>query len=468
MGNGVVPMSKVQSHIESQRKQYEEELFEFLAIPSVSAQTKHDGDVARAADWVLKQLTQAGLTAELIKTNGHPLVYAEWLGAKGAPTILFYGHYDVQPPEPLDLWHSPPFEPTVRDGNVYARGATDDKGQMFTHIKAVEAWRRTEGALPTNVKFLIEGEEEVGSQAITSYLKSNREKLKCDQVVVSDSSQLAPGAPAITYGLRGLAYFEIRVQGPARDLHSGTFGGSVRNPGIALAKILASLIDDEGRIQVPGFYDDVRPLTDDERREFRRLPFDTERYRKELHVSALAGEAGFSTLERKWARPTCDIHGLMGGYQGEGAKTVLPAFAAAKVSFRLVPNQHPGVIAESFREHVSRHTPSGVTSSVTTFQGSEAVLVPWEGEGFRAAVRAIEAGFGTPPVFIREGGSIPIVLDFKRQLDVDSLLLGWGLPDDNAHAPNEKFHLADFHRGIQTTARLLQELSLPSNDRKEA
>lgn len=447
------------SFLDANQHRFEEELKEFLRIPSVSADSRHKDDVRRAAQWVADQLQAAGLEVEIHPTKGHPIVLGQWLGAPEKPTVLIYGHYDVQPPDPLDLWVTGPFEPTVRGGNLYARGATDDKGQMFTHVKAIEAWTKTAGALPVNVKVLIEGEEEVGSASIGPFLREHKDRLACDYVVISDTSQLGPGKPAITYGLKGLLYFELRVQGPNRDLHSGTFGGSVQNPCNALAEILASLKGPDGRIRVPGFYDDVAELTKEERARMAALPFSEEEFRKDLEVEVLFGEKGYTTLERKWARPTCDVHGLWGGYQGEGAKTVLPAKAGAKFSFRLVPNQAPEKIADAVRTHIAAATPPGVAVELQTHHGAPAFVVPLDSPGIHAAVRAIEHGFGTEPFFIREGGSIPIVSDFKRELGVDSLLLGWGLPDDNTHSPNEKFCLADFHRGIRSSARLLEELA---------
>ena len=366
----------------------------------------------------------------------------------------------MQPPEPLEPWTSPPFEPTVRNGNLYARGATDDKGQMFTHLKAAEAWLKTVGKLPVNVKFLIEGEEEVGGANLEAYVAENRDKLRCDYAVISDTSQFAPGMPAITYGLKGLAYFELRVQGSNRDLHSGTFGGAVQNPINALTSILASFKDADGRIAIDGFYDEVLPLEDWERAEFAKLPFSEGEFMADLGVAELFGETGYSTLERKWARPTCDINGIWGGYSGPGPKTVLPCKAGAKFSFRLVPDQTPQQVAELVRLHVQRVCPPGVTWELEAMHGAPAVLVEVKGStAVEAAVRAIEAGFGTPPVFIREGGSIPVVGLFKQNLGVDTLLLGWGQNDDNLHGPNEKFSLADFHRGIKASAHLLGELA---------
>ena len=335
------PLDKVFDHVAQNRQQFLDDLCDLLRIPSVSADSQFAGDVRRAADWLSEHLTSFGLTAEVIETPGHPMVYAETPPVEGAPVALVYGHYDVQPPDPLDEWDSPPFEPTQRDGNLYARGATDDKGQMLTHVKSVQAWLAAAGELPLQVKLLIEGEEEVGSENLESFLAENTEKLACDCVVISDTAQFAPGVPAITYGLRGIAYYELHLTGPNSDLHSGVFGGAVTNPANTLSKMLSAIVDERGRIQVPGFYDDVEPLTDREREEFRKLPFDEEKFKSQLDVEGLTGEEGFSTLERRWARPSFDINGIWGGYQGEGAKTVLPGRAGAKFSFRLVPNQDP-------------------------------------------------------------------------------------------------------------------------------
>jgi acetylornithine deacetylase/succinyl-diaminopimelate desuccinylase-like protein len=452
-------VERVDAYLEKHRGDFEEQLKSLIRIPSVSAQPDHDKDTQRAAAFVRDDLASMGLKAELIPTKRHPIVYAEWLGAPGKPTVLVYGHYDVQPAEPLEPWLSPPFEPTVRDGNLYARGATDDKGQMFTHLKAAEAWLKATGSLPVNLKFLIEGEEEIGGANLEAYVAENHKRLACHYAVISDTSQFAPGMPAITYGLKGLAYFEVLVQGANRDLHSGTFGGTVTNPLNALVGILASLKGADGKIRIEGFYDAVKPLEDWERSAFGKLPFSESEFQADLTVPALTGEEGYSTLERKWARPTCDINGLYGGYAGPGPKTVLPCKGGAKLSFRLVPDQDPKTIETLFREHVRKHTPPGVTVEVISHHGAPAVLVDVNTSGFRAAVRAVEEGFGARPVFIREGGSIPVVGLLKQHLKVDTLLLGWGQNDDNLHGPNEKFSLADFHRGIKASAHLLQELA---------
>ncbi len=451
---------QVDRYLGENAKRFEDQLFHLLRIPSVSAQPDHDADTRRAAEFVRDDLRVMGVAAELIEfPSGHPIVYGERLDAPGKPTLLVYGHYDVQPAEPLEPWNSSPFEPTVRDGNVYARGATDDKGQMLTHLKAAEGWLKTVGTLPINVKFLIEGEEEVGGRNLEKYLAENAAKLACDYAVISDTSQFARDMPAVTYGLKGLAYFELRVQGANRDLHSGTFGGAVQNPINALCTILASLKGADGRILIEGFLDDVRPLQDWERAEFAKLPFSESEFAADLNVQELFGEAGYSTIERKWARPTCDINGIWGGYSGPGPKTVLPCKAGAKLSFRLVPDQDNHKIAEAVRRHIERHAPPGITWELEDMHGAPAVLVDTKTPGFAAATRAIETAFGTRPVFIREGGSIPVVGLIKQHLNVDTLLLGWGQNDDNLHGPNEKFSLADFHRGIRAAAHLMAELA---------
>jgi acetylornithine deacetylase/succinyl-diaminopimelate desuccinylase-like protein len=455
-------MDRVNAYLDTHRGDFEEQLKALIRIPSISAQPDHDPDTRRAAAFVRDDLASIGLKTELIETKKHPIVYAEALDAPGRPTILIYGHYDVQPAEPLEPWHSPPFEPTVRDGNLYARGATDDKGQMFTHLKAVEAWKKTAGKLPVNVKIVIEGEEEVGGVSLEAYVPENTKKLACDFAVISDSSQFSPGQPAITYGLKGLAYFELLVQGANRDLHSGTYGGAVANPLNALATILASLKGPDGKIKIASFYDAVKPLEGWERAEFAKLSFSEAEFQADLRVTSLEGEAGYTTLERKWARPTCDINGVFGGYAGPGPKTVLPCKGGAKLSFRLVPDQDPKTVERQFGEHVAKVCPPGVTYEIISHHGAPAVVVNTETPGVKAAVRAIEASFGTRPVFIREGGSIPVVGLIKQHLGVDTLLLGWGQNDDNLHGPNEKFALADFHRGIKASAHLLYELGKES------
>lgn len=445
-------------YLKQQAPQFEADLFELLRIPSVSADSRHRADVAAAAEWVANRLRKMGLDAEVCATSGHPVVVAQTAPVSGAPVALVYGHYDVQPADPLGEWQSPPFEPTVRNGNVVARGATDDKGQMLTHLLSVAAWQAAADGPPMQVKFLIEGEEEVGSPSLGKFIVDNRERLAADVVVISDSSQFAPGQPAITFGLRGIAYYEILLQGPKQDLHSGSFGGAVSNPANVLARLIASLHDEQGRVAIAGFYDEVLPLSQAERDEFARLPHDDARFAAQLGLEGLAGEAGYTTLERRWVRPTCDVNGLWSGYQGEGAKTVLPAKAGAKVSFRLVPNQDPHRVTQLLEKHLSDRLPPGITMTLVDHHGAPGVVFPLGSPAIEAARRAVAAGFGTAPVMIREGGSIPIVGTLARELDAQVLLLGWGLDDDNTHSPNEKFCLADFHRGIAASAQLWPEL----------
>jgi len=452
-------MSSIDQYLQSQAQRFEEELCQLLRIPSVSADPDHRDDVCRAADWVADEFRRLGFSTEVIPTPGHPLVYAQSPPVAKATTVLVYGHYDVQPADPLDQWISPPFEPTRRGGNLYARGATDDKGQMLTHVKSAEAWLETAGGLPLNLKYLIEGEEEVGSHGLEQFIAQHAQRLTCDCVVISDGAQFGPGQPAITYALRGIACYELRLTGPDRDLHSGSFGGTVTNPANALARMLAALVDDRGKIQIPGFYDDVLPLSDRECRELAALEFDEQKYLGQIGVEGTTGEAGYTLLQRRWARPTCDVNGLSSGYQGKGAKTIIPAAAGAKLSFRLVPDQDPQKVTAGLQQRLAELCPPGIRWQLSDLHGSRAVLVPLDSLYVEAAVRAIEQAFGRRPVFTREGGSIPIVAVFHQTLKVDTLLLGWGQDDDNPHSPNEKLSLADFHRGIQASARLWEELS---------
>ena len=452
-------MDQLFQYLDEQRQQFEDDLCEFLRIPSISTDGLHGAEIRQAAQWLADQFRAQRLTTEIVETEGHPIVFAESAPVPGAPVALVYGHYDVQPPDPLDEWETPPFEPTRRNGNLYARGATDDKGQMLTHVKSAQAWMQTVGHLPLQVKYVIEGEEEVGSDNLYRFIADHRDRLACDVVVISDTSQFAPGQPAITYGLKGIAYFEIRLTGPRQDLHSGSFGGSVTNPANTLSRMLAALVDADGRVQIPGFYDDVVPLTAEERAEFARLPFDEPKFMRQIGVDGVTGEVGYSTLERRWARPTYDVNGIWGGYQGSGAKTVLPARAGAKLSFRLVPNQDPRKITAALHRLLEDLCPPGIRLEIIDYHHAPGVVVSLDSPYIQAARAAIEHGFGIPPVFIREGGSIPVVNVFHDELGVDTLLLGWGLDDDNTHSPNEKFCLADFHRGIKASACLWQELS---------
>jgi acetylornithine deacetylase/succinyl-diaminopimelate desuccinylase-like protein len=437
-----------------------DDLFEFLRIPSVSARSEHKADVARAARWLHARLERIGLATETIATPGHPVVLAEWRKApKGAPTVLVYGHYDVQPPEPLELWTSPAFEPTVRDGNIYARGSVDDKGQVWVHVAALEAHLATRGTLPVNVILLIEGEEEVGSDSLAPFIEAHRARLKCDAVVISDSAMFAPGIPSILSSLRGLAYFEINVTGPNSDLHSGMYGGAVVNPATALARIIAAFHDAEGRIAIPGFYDAVKPFPDAVRAGMKRLPFDEWAFKRNLSVDALGGEPGYTTLEKLWTRPTCEVNGMLSGYTGEGAKTVLPGKAMAKVSCRLVADQDPEAIRVLMEAHVQAVAPKGVTATVTALHGGHPWRADLEGPLYDAAARALEAAFGRAPVIQGEGGSIPVVNDFARLLGAPVLLVGFGLPGENAHAPDEWISQDNFRRGMRAIAGLWDELA---------
>ena len=449
----------VAEYLRSNREKSLEELNELLRIPSVSAKSEHNADTAAAAEWLAARMRAAGLqTVEVAPTAGHPVVIGEWRGAPGAPTLMVYGHYDVQPPEPLDEWHTPPFEPTVRDGKLFARGSVDDKGQAYLHLKAVEAHLATNGTLPVNVVFLLEGEEEVGSPNLGAFLKAHAERLKCDAVLISDTTMFAPGLPSVTIGLRGLAYMEIRVQGPATDLHSGAYGGAVVNPANALAKIISQLHDAQGRVNIPGFYDRVRDLTADERAAIAKLPFQEEGLREEVGSPKLGGEAGYGPLERIWARPTLDVNGLLSGYTGEGAKTVLPARAMAKVSMRLVPDQDYKAIEKLFIDHVRSLAPEGVTVEVVALHGGQPWYAEPSGPVIAAAQRALGKAFGKEPVFIREGGSIPIVQQFQEILGAPVVLIGFGLPGENAHAPNEWMSVDNFHQGAEAIALLYEEL----------
>lgn len=446
--------------IDNNRRQYVDELLGFLKIPSVSTYSEHRADVEQAAQWVLKQLLRLGFEAQVYSTDRHPVVCGQLLSAPDRPTLLIYGHYDVQPAEPLNEWLSPPFTPEIREGCVHARGATDDKGQFFTYLKAVEAILTVEKVLPLNIKILVEGEEEIGSPSMPSFLHNHRRELSADFVALSDGSQFAQGVPAITYGLRGLSYLQIDLQGPRFDLHSGGFGGLIANPVEILAQILVKLRDEDGRVAIPGFYDNVLELQPWERREMASLPFDEDRLRDYLGVQQLVGEPGYSPMERKSGRPTLDINGIWGGFAGEGTKTIIPARAGAKVSMRLVPNQRPEEINRLFRDFVRSLTPPGMKLEIMDLFGSEPVLVSRDEACVQAAARAIEIGFGKSPVFIREGGSIPIVNLLKESLGMDRiLLLGWGSPDDGAHSPNERLSLDDLQRGIRSVAALLYELA---------
>ena len=457
-------MNAVLDFINVNRDRYVDELKEYLAIPSISALPEHAGDTRRAAEWTAQALRSAGLeNTRLIDTPGNPVVYGEWLGAPGKPTILYYGHYDVQPVDPLNLWTSPPFEATVRDGELYARGAADDKGQVFMHIKAVEAYIKKTGSLPVNIKFFIEGEEEVGSVHLDDFVRNHKNDLAADVVVISDSPMFDRGIPSICYGLRGLVYCQIDLRGTKSDLHSGSFGGAVANPAFVMAQLLAQMKDRGGRVKIPGFYDEVRPSSDAERAEWKKPPSNETKYRKELGAPRLFGERSYSTLERVWARPTFEVNGLLSGFTGEGAKTVLPAVSMAKVSMRLVPDQDPNTIAALFETYMKDICPPTVDLKITRMHGGKPWMTEFDNKYVRAAGRAIEQGFGKAPVFNREGGSIPVVSTFQEELGLPSVLFGIGLPDENAHAPDEKLDLSNFHNGIIASAYLYQEIAAVGN-----
>lgn len=452
-------MKPVIAFIEANRDRFVGELTEYLTIPSISALPQHAADVRRCAEWTAQALGRAGLqNVRVIDTPGHPIVYGDWLHAPGAPTMLCYGHYDVQPVDPLSLWDSPPFEPSVRDGRIYARGATDDKGQLYIHLKAIEAHLTQRGRLPVNMKVIIEGEEEVGGAHLEEFVRGQARFLAADAVVNSDSAMFARGVPSITYALRGLAYFQLDVRSAASDLHSGSFGGAVANSAMVLAGILASLRDADGRVTIPGFYDEVRPLREDERLEFAKLPFDEQEFRESLGTPELSGERGYTTLERIWARPTLEVNGLLSGFTGEGGKTVIPAVAMAKVSMRLVPGQDPCRIGDLFEAHVARLAPKTVTVRVTRMQGGHPWMMSPDHPFLKAAGRAMELGFGKRPIFTREGGSNGIISVFQDVLGAPTVNFGIGLPDENAHAPNENLDLTNFHRGIVAAAHLYDEI----------
>ncbi len=438
-------VDRVLQTVDSRRAESLEGLREFLRIPSVSTQPDHKPDLVECAQWLAGQLRSFGLKPEIAPTAGHPVVLARNDHKPGRPTVLFYGHYDVQPPEPLDLWVSPPFDPTVRKNEagtdaIYARGAVDDKGQVWCHIEAIRAWQQN-GGIPVNITLVLEGEEEIGSKHLGDFIVQRKDDLKADIAVVSDTGQFARGWPAITYGLRGIIGLEVTLTGPDHDLHSGMYGGAVPNPANVLCELLATLHDAHGRVNIPGFYDDVAELTPREREEFARLPFDEREFQKELKLNDLYGETGYTALERRWARPTCDINGLTSGYQGPGGKTIIPSKASAKITMRMVPSQNPDKILAEFKKTLRERCPKGVTIEITGEGGSPGIVVPIGGRPMELAAKAIERGFGKKPVFIREGGSIPIIALFKQALGLDTLLVGFGLPDDRVHSPNEKFDL---------------------------
>jgi acetylornithine deacetylase/succinyl-diaminopimelate desuccinylase-like protein len=442
------------------------ELKDLLRVPSVSTLPEHAGDVRRAAEVLATEMKRIGLEhVRLIETStaerkGHPLVYGDWLYAGGKPTVLCYGHYDVQPPDPLDEWLTPPFEPAERNGNLYARGAVDDKGQMYMHLKALEAlFQAGKGKLPVNVRIVLEGEEEVGGEGIAAFVREHPEQLKADFALVSDTEMFAPELPTLCVGLRGLVYTEIEVRGAKTDLHSGMYGGAAPNPFIALAQIIAGLKDRDGKILIPGFYDDVQAPSEEEKEAWKRLPFDEEHYRNtEVGSPVLIGEPGYSVLERTWARPTLDVHGMPGGFTGAGAKTVIPARAVAKVSMRLVPAMTPEKVFAQYKTFVESLAPKGVAVEVRMIHSGDAIVIGTDNRYVTAAKDAMREVFGKETVFVRGGGSIPIVGDIERHLKIPAVMMGFGLPDDNLHAPNEKFHIANFYRGIESIIRMLEKL----------
>ena len=453
-------MDKVIDFVNVNRDRYLDELKAFLAIPSISALAAHAGDVKRCAEWCADEMRRIGLqNVRLVSTPGNPVVYGDWLSAPGAPTVLFYGHYDVQPVDPLNLWESPPFEATVRDGEIYARGSADDKGQVFMHFKAVEAHLKQTGKLPVNIKFILEGEEEVGSVNLDEFVRAHKHDLKADVVVISDSPMFDRGIPSICYGLRGLVYAQIDLRGSSTDLHSGSFGGAVANPAFVLAQMIAQMKDRGGRVKIPGFYDDVVTLRVEEREAWAKLPFNEKKYKKDFGIPRLFGESDYTTLERTWARPTLEVNGILSGFTGEGAKTVLPAVAMAKISMRLVAKQDPDKIAELFEAYVKKIAPKTVEVKITRMHGGKPWMTSFDNPFVQAAGRAIERGFGKAPVFTREGGSIPVVSTFQEELGLPSVLFGVGLPDENAHAPNEKLDLSNFHNGIIASAILYDEIA---------
>jgi len=453
-------MERIINHINENKDNYVIELKEFLRIPSISTNKENKGDMQKCADYVERKMREAGLSkTKVFQTEGHPIVYGEWLGAKGKPTVLFYGHYDVQPVDPIELWQTPPFEPVVKDGKIWARGATDDKGQLFVHIKSVEAYLKETGELPLNVKFLIEGEEEIGSPSLGKFISTNKNLLKCDTVVISDTSLFQPGIPTLTYGLRGLSYLEVEVTGPDRDLHSGSYGGAVANPANVLIEMIAKLHDKNNKIMIPHFYDDVLKLTNQERENFKKLKLSDKAFAKEVGVKELTGEKGFTTLERIWARPTLDVNGIWGGFTGKGAKTIIPSKASAKFSMRLVPNQEPKKIAKLVCDYLMSIAPKGVKVKVTNLHGGYPVITPLEHKATKTAAKAMEKAFKKKTVFIREGGSIPVIATFATILKVPSVMMGLGLNSENLHSPNEHFDLKHFHLGILSSAYFMDEFS---------
>ncbi|MBZ5203010.1 dipeptidase [Planomicrobium chinense] len=448
----------IDEYFKNHREDHLEELKAFLRIPSISSLSEHKDDVRKGAEWLRDAMEKAGLeNAKVFETEGHPVVYADWLHAEGKPTVLVYGHYDVQPVDPLNLWETPPFDPQVRDNKLYARGASDDKGQTFMHVKAVEALLQLNGELPVNIKFIVEGEEEIGSPTLPKYVEQNKEQLKADLIVISDTGMQGPGRPAVCYGLRGLAGIQIDVKGPKGDLHSGLYGGAVQNPLHAIVEILQSFRDKEGVIQVEGFYEDVLEVSDEERAEFAALEFDLEKEKQDLGITEDFGEKGYSFVERTWIRPTLEINGITGGFSGEGIKTVLPAEASAKITCRLVPNQDPDDIVAKLRAHVEANKPKGVTVKISDFDKGQPFLTPYDHPAIQAAGRSYEKVYNVKTAFTRMGGSVPIVAVFDQVLGLPVVLMGFGLSSENFHAPNEHFHLENFDKGLRVISDYLFE-----------
>jgi acetylornithine deacetylase/succinyl-diaminopimelate desuccinylase-like protein len=446
--------------LKQNRERHLAELMELLKIPSISALSQHKGDINQAARWLANALEKAGLEhVQVMETGGHPVVYGDWLHVPGKPTLLIYGHYDVQPVDPLDLWETPPFEPQIRHNKIYSRGASDDKGQTFMHIKAVEAILESEGKLPLNVKFCIEGEEEIGSPHLDAFVEKHQDLLAADVLLISDTPMLDNGRPAICTGLRGLCGLEITVQGPKSDLHSGMYGGGVQNPIHALVELLDSMRDPSGRITIEGFYDQVKPVSPKEREAYLAAGVNEEQIKSELAVPQLFGEEGYSFLERTWLRPTLEVNGIYGGFQGEGIKTVLPSKAGAKITCRLVPDQEPDEIIGLIQAHIKRHTPPGVTISTRLFDKGRPFVVPADHPAINAAKEALKKAFGQPAALVRMGGSIPIVETFHRILKLPVVLMGFGLSSENIHAPNEHFHLENFDRGLEAICHYWFELA---------
>lgn len=449
-----------ETYLNEHRDEHLQQLMELLRIPSISALSEHRADMRRAAEWLAAELRRIGLSrAEVMETGGHPLVYAERLDNPGGPTALIYGHYDVQPVDPLDLWTTPPFEPEIRDGKLYARGASDDKGQVFMHLKVIEALLTVEGRLPVNIKLLIEGEEEIGSENLERFIAAHKDLLKADVVVISDTALYARGVPSLTYALRGLAALEVHVTGARGDLHSGAFGGAAPNAAQALVQLLATLHRPDGGVAVEGFYDQVRPLTQEERDGFAALGFDEERLKAELGVDALPGEPGYTALERLWARPTLEINGIFGGFQGEGTKTVIPARAGAKITCRLVPDQEPEQVLDVIEAHLTAHCPPGVKVEIRRMGGAPAAITPIDHPAIQAAMKALTEAYGAEARFIRTGGSIPIVGTFGAVLGAPCVLMGFGLEEENFHAPDEHFHLENFDLGMRALYRFWHYLA---------